>query len=145
MSDGFVDPGPPPPARERLKAKNLVGQNCLILPTGIGEWDAKPATATDRAQPAQEYVECDVWTLDRQGIVASESGVRISWYRAVPDLKSEMGKYLGCRPTEDTDKSNFLARLPDEIRPVAKKVCEELIAKKSVDALGGVEDGTEEF
>lgn len=125
MSD-FVDPPEAPEAQASMKAKDLKGQVCLFKPTAIGEWPAQEASEGQKAKPAQPYVECDVWVLDRAGIVDEGTGVRVGWWRAVEQLKDSIGRVVGGKPTEQDDRSVILVPLSGEARDVAAKVSAEL-------------------
>ncbi len=118
------DPGPAPePTGEggpRMKAKDLKNKPCIFRPTGTGEW---PATA-DKA--ASAFVSCDVWVLDRQGVVEQGTGVRVGWWRAQEQLKSQMGQFVGAKPVEQEDNSIILTPLSEAARAVAAQVVEEI-------------------
>jgi hypothetical protein len=76
----FHDPTDPPEAEGRLKAGDLKNKVCLFRPTGYDYWPAKDAvhdedgTVIQKAQGSQPYIECDVWVLDRAGIVKTVPG-----------------------------------------------------------------------
>lgn len=128
----FVDPPEPPEARERLNAKNLKGAYLILKPTEVGEWPAKPAEFDEtgkeikRAQGVQPFVTCDVWVFDRAGLVSADTGIRFSWWRAVEQLRKQLGQFVACRPMEQEDKSVVLVALAGEARTAAEKVMTEI-------------------
>ena len=115
----FVDP-PEPPEGGGLKANDLKNKVCLLRPVEIGEWPAKPeerdesGNVTKKAQGPRPYYECDVWVLDRAGIVEEASGVRISWWRAVEQLKDSLGQFVLAMPVEQDDRSVILVKTARE-------------------------------
>lgn len=125
MTD-FLDPPDPPEGQASLKAKDLKNKVCLFRPTALGEWPAKEATEDQKAQGPQPYVECDVWVLDRAGVIEEGTGVRVGWWRAVEQLKNQMGQVVGAKPMEQDDRSVVLVALTGEAREVAAKVSAEL-------------------
>lgn len=115
----LVDPAELPEGGnpDRLNAKNL--KNCVLVvkPTShetIPGKDGKP----------WEFVECDVWVLDRTGVVETGQGVRFSWWRAVRRLQGQIGEFVGCKPVEQDDNSVDLLPLEGD----AKKVAEQVVA-----------------
>lgn len=126
----FVDPPAPPEVGETtsLRAKDLKGQVCIFQPVGEGEWPAKPATESKPAQSPQPYIECSVWTLDRAGIVQHQDGVRVSWWRAVGQLREMMGQYIAARVVEQDDRSVVLVALEGAARDVAETAIKEITA-----------------
>lgn len=156
MSDeGFTDPVPAPEGGGGLRAAELVGQFCLFRVTGEGMWDAKPAqeaTADTPAKPAQEakpYIECDVWTFDRAGQTGSGTGVRVSWWKAVEQLKAAgIGAFVAARPmTAPGSKAVELVTLEGDARKAATALVADIKTKEAADALGGEEvpEGEEAF
>ena len=125
MSD-FLDPPDPPEGSASLKAKDLKNKVCLFRPTAIGEWPAKEATEDQKAQGPQPYVECDVWVLDRAGVVEEGTGVRVGWWKAVAQLKESIGQIVAAKPMEQEDRSIVLVTLTGDARDVAAKVSSEL-------------------
>ncbi len=105
----FVDPTEPPEAAERMKAMNLKNKVCLFRPTSLGEFDPKEGKTK-----GDTYVECDVWVLDRAGIVEEGTGVRVGWWRAVEQLKPQMGDYVLAMPVEQEDRSVVLIKTSKE-------------------------------
>lgn len=125
MSD-FLDPPEPPEGSASLKAKDLKNKVCLFRPTAVGEWPAKEATEEEKAKPAQPYVECDVWVLDRAGVTDEGTAVRVGWWKAVAQLKDNIGQIVAAKPMEQDDRSVVLVALTGEAREVAAKVSAEL-------------------
>lgn len=124
------DPEPAPESRERLNAKDLKNQVLIVRPT---KHDTVPGTKpNDRGEiKPWEFVEADVWVLDRQGVTASETEVRFSWWKAVAQLKDQIGQYVACKPVEQADNSVELVALTGEAREVAVSVVADLEAEKS--------------
>ncbi len=150
MSEGFNDPAPPPDPEERLRASDLVGKACLILPTGTGMWPAKEATVATADAPAQKaqgerpYVEATVYTLDRAGVTAHEEGLRVSWWRTIDDLTANIGTYVLATPKKEADNSIVLAKVSDEkVRAAAAVVVEERKSARVAADLGGEVDPEE--
>lgn len=125
MTD-FLDPPEPPEGSASLKAKDLKNKVCLFRPTAVGEWPAKEATEDEKAKPAQPYVECDVWVLDRAGVTDEGTAVRVGWWKAVAQLKDNIGQIVAAKPMEQDDRSVVLVALTGEAREVAAKVSAEL-------------------
>lgn len=135
------DPPEPPEGGSNMRAADLVNKVCVFRPTDMGEWPAKPAVhdeagnVVDQAKKAQPYVECDVWVLDRAGIVEEGTGVRVSWWKAVEQLKDGIGEFTAAKPKqEDGGKAIFLQALSGEARDVAAKVVESLLPAQPVPA-----------
>jgi len=132
MSDELQDPGAVPEGGSNMKAKDLKNQVLLLKPTGLGEWPAKDAeydaegNVVNEAKNAQPYVICDVWVLDRSGVVDTGQGVRFSWWKAVEQLKDKIGQYVGCKPVEQDDRSVALAPLEGTGREVAAQVIKDI-------------------
>lgn len=124
----LLDPPPAPEARERLNAKDLKNQVLLLRPT---MHDTIPGTKpNDRGEiKPWEFVEADVWVLDRQGITAHETGVRFSWWKAVDQLKGMLGEFVACKPVEAADNSVELVALTGEAREVAVSAIKEIEAE----------------
>lgn len=125
----IVDPPEPPEGGgTTMRAKDLINRSCIFRPTGEGYWPAKPATEHERAQKAQPFVECDVWVLDRAGVIEEGTGVRVSWWKAVEQLKAAPpGSFMPGKPrTEEGSNAIYLAPLTPEARTVALAVIESL-------------------
>ena len=141
MSDeGFSDPGAVPEGGDRMNAKNLKNQVLLLKPTGTGMWDAKDAVLNEdgsvkiEAQGPRPYVVCDVWVLDRAGVVEEGTGVRFSWWKVVEQLKEKMGRFVGGMPViEPGGKARIFVPLDDTHREVATKLVKSLHATPTVD------------
>jgi hypothetical protein len=121
----LLDPPPAPEARERLNAKDLKNQVLLLRPT---LHDTIPGTKpNDRGEiKPWEFVEADVWLLDRQGITAHETGVRFSWWKAVDQLSKCIGSFVACKPVEQADNSVELVPLSGEAREVAEQAIKDI-------------------
>ena len=136
MSDDLMDPGEPGDASAYLKAKDLVGHPCIFVPREVGEWPARDeerdeqGNVTQKAQGPQKYVECDVHKLDRAGVVESGTGVKVGWYRVLPQIEDKIGHFVAAMPVQDTatgnGKSIILTRLSDDMKKVARGVVEAL-------------------
>jgi hypothetical protein len=117
----MADPGPPGP--EPLRATELKNRPCILKPTGNG-------TAEGRDGSDWNFIEADVWLLDRSGVERHETGVRISWKRAMPQLVDRFGQFVACRPKETEGGGVVLAPLDGEARAVAERVVAELNGTK---------------
>jgi hypothetical protein len=127
----LLDPPEPPEGGSSMRAKDLVNKVCLFRPTGFGEW---PATDDKKAQP---YVECDVWVLDRAGILEEGTGVRVGWWKAVEQLRGAIGQVVGAKPEQEQGSNAIhLLRLEGEARAVAAKVTAEIEAQSPADDEG---------
>ncbi len=128
----LLDPPEPPEGGGLMKATDLVNRSCIFRPTGMGEWPAKPATEDQKAQGPQPYVNCDVWVLDRAGVIESSSDVRVSWWKAVEQLRVSMGQFTGAKPKkEEGTNAIWLSPLSVEAREVAARVVGEIEASES--------------
>ena len=140
MSDNptVEDPGPPPEG-DYMKAADLKNKPLLVKPTGTGWYDAKHAVAevldsegnvvteAREAQGPSEYVECDVWVLDRAGVIEEGTGVRVGWWKAVGQLKEKMGKYVGGVPKKETGSNSIVfTPLDDAHKKVAAQVVKDI-------------------
>ena len=76
-----TEPGPPGP--EPLRVKEIKNRSCILKPTLRGKAESSREGGGD-----WNFVECEVWLLDRSGVERHESEVRISWKRAFPSLKA---------------------------------------------------------
>ena len=134
----FVDPIDPPDAEDRMNAADLKNKVCLIRPFAEGEWPAKEAGTNEdgtprKAQGPRPYIETDVWVLDRAGIVESGTGIRISWWRAVEQLRPvEFGEFLLAMPMEQADRSVILVKTSkQEWRDIAATAVKEITSDQS--------------
>jgi len=119
----IVDPPEPPEGGGSMRAKDLINKACIFRPVAVGEWPARPATEQDKAMKAQPYVECDVWVLDRQGVVEEGTGVRVGWWKAVIQLREAMDQFMAARPkAEEGSNAISLVALSGEAREVAAKI-----------------------
>lgn len=136
----IIDPPPAPEGGTNLRAADLKNRVLLLRPTGhdtVEGKDGKP----------WEFVECDVWVLDRAGIVEEGTGVRFSWWKAVAQLKGSIGQFVACKPVEQDDRSVELLPLSGDARQVAEKVAAEigLRAVGGVPTPAGYDPGSEPF
>lgn len=115
----IIDPPPAPEGAGLLRAADLKNRVLLLRPqvhdTVEGK-DGKP----------WEFVSCDVWVLDRAGIEHHAEGVRFSWWKAVAQLKDQIGDLIACKPVEQDDRSIELVPLGGEARKVAERVAAEI-------------------
>ena len=128
MSDeGFSDPGELPEGGDanRMNAKNLKNQVLLLKPTLHDTVPGTKPNANGEVKP-WEFVECDVWVLDRTGVVETGQGVRFSWWRAVRRLQSQIGEFVACKPMEQDDNSVDLVPLEGDARKVAAQVVADI-------------------
>lgn len=120
MTEELIDPPEPEESSEpTLRAKTLKNRPLIVRPvdhkTEAGQ-DGKP----------WEFVECDVWVLDRSGVEQFASGVRVSWWKARNQIKGAIGAYIACRPEEMDDNSVVLRPLRGEARKVAEQVIADI-------------------
>lgn len=149
----FVDPPEAPEGGSAMRAKDLVNKVCLFQPVSLGEWPAKAAeydengTMKKPAQKASEYVECNVWVLDRAGVLEEGTGVRVGWWKAVAQLREGMFQYVGAKPkTEEGSNAIHLVPLEGAAREMAAKIVAELSAAEPGETTQfPAEDGEEPF
>lgn len=134
----FVDPADPPEASERLKAGDLKNKVCIFRPTAVDVWPDREEEG--RTKKGGKYIECDVWVLDRAGIVEESTGVRISWWRAVAQLEPHIGEYVLASPREQDDRSVILIKTSSEEWRAAGAAAVESIQTTTVAASLGAED-----
>lgn len=113
------DPPPPPEGAASLRAADLKNRVLILRPE-------RHDTVEGKDGKPWEFVECDVWVLDRAGIVEHASGVRFSWWKAVAQLKNSIGALVACKPVEREDRSVELEPLTGEARKVAERVAGEI-------------------
>lgn len=135
----IIDPPPAPEGGNNVRPADLLNQPILVRPIGIGTWDEESKS------PGKPYVICDVWTLDRAGIVEHHEGMWISWWKAVEQLRENIGSIVACRPTKQDDNSIELTPLEGAAREVAVKAAESLSAVEDVPPAPAYEDGEEPF
>jgi hypothetical protein len=135
MAAELHDPPEAPEGGGLMKGTDLVNKVCLFRPTGMGEWPARAAvaataeSAAQKARGPQPYVNCDVWVLDRAGIVEEGTDVRVGWWKAVEQLKDSMGQFVGAKPTkEEGSNAIFLLALSGDARKAAVKAIAEIEA-----------------
>lgn len=114
----LTPPGEPGP--EPLRATELKNRSCILKPTMRGKAEGRDGTEWN-------YVECDVWLLDGSGIERHETGVRISWKRAMPQLEGLFGQYVACKPKETEGGGVVLVGLEGAFKKVAERVVDELL------------------
>jgi len=131
MSD-WTAPPEPPEGSNRLNAKDLKGHVVVLHPISVGE-------ETGKDGKPWRYVTCDVWQIDRAGIVERDSEVRVSWWRAYEQLKQVLGQYVPCKIFENEDRSVTLNPISQAAQDVIAKVRQEIEHDASVWA--GVRDG----
>lgn len=155
----FSDPIEPPEGGQSMKATDLQNKVCLFRPTGTGEWPAKPDEYDDagnvvkKARGPQTYIECDVWVLDRQGILEHGTGVRVSWWKAVAQLQSvDLGDFVLAMPRKEEDSNAvvLVKTSKQEWRDVGERVVKEIRSSDGerslrVEDVADELDGTEVF
>lgn len=125
----FVDPNEPPEGGDLMKAKDLVNKVCLFRPTSIDFWPPK-----EEGEKPRPYVNCDVWVLDRAGIVEEGTAVRVSWWKAVEQLRDQLGALVGGKPEqEEGSNAIFLRSLEGAARDVAAEVAQQIGDKPAED------------
>jgi hypothetical protein len=72
------------------------------------------------------YVECDVVTLDRQGVVGQYEDVRFSWGRTLPQLEERKGQWLACKAI-DTGEGIIFVGLEGRELETAVRVIGEIV------------------
>jgi len=134
MSDQFGDPPvPPEPGEGQFKAAELVGHLTVFKSAGEGEWPARDeekdeaGKVTQRASGPRPYVICDVWQLDRAGIVRSAGDVRVSWWRVVEQLRGASQPYVVGKPVKQEDNSVILVVPSDADRKIIELVKAEIL------------------
>jgi hypothetical protein len=136
----FSDPVDPPEGGQSMKAADLQNKVCLFRPTGTGEWPAKEARVDEqgkewKAQGPQPYIECDVWVLDRAGILEEGTGVRVSWWKVVKQLEAvEFGEFVLGMPRKEDDSNAIvlIKTAKDEWRDIGARVVKEIDATATV-------------
>ncbi len=146
MSD--YDPPPPPEGGSGMRATDLVNKVCIFRTCSTGEWPAKEAADGQPARKAQPYVECDVWVLDRAGILEEGTGVRVSWFKVYDQLAGgkdarPIGSFTtGMPQQEEGGKAIVLTKLVGDAAAVANRIVPELESKSAADDFV---DGSEPF
>lgn len=123
MTDDFVDPGEPGELKTGLRAKNLVNQPLIIRPNAILEAMGKDDAGNDKPYT---YVDCDVWVLDRQGVIDHDTGVQFSWVRVMPQLSDRLGQYVAGKPIRGSDNSITLQPFTEDGKKIARSVIAEI-------------------
>jgi hypothetical protein len=98
----------------------LKNRPCILRPTMRGKAESKDGSEWN-------YIECDVWLLDRSGVERHEEDVRISWKRVMPQLDGKFGQYVLCRPKETEGGGVVLVGLDGEARKDAERIVDELL------------------
>ncbi len=123
MSDDFVDPGEPGELHGLMKAKDLLNKPCLIRPNKIAQAMGKD---NDGNPQPYDYFPCDVWVLDRQGVVEQGTGVRISWVRVMPQLADRIGQFVAATPRRQDDNSVVLQAFSEAGKEIARVAIKEI-------------------
>jgi len=123
MTDEFVDPGEPGELSSSLRAKDLINKPCLIRPNGVESAMGKDDAGNDKPY---EFVSCDVWVLDRAGIVETGTNVQFSWKRAMPQLTDRLGQFVAATPRRNEDNSITLQPFSEEGKHVARLAIKEI-------------------
>lgn len=143
----FADPIDPPEGGQSMKATDLQNKVCLFRPTARGEWPAREEHVEDgktiKASGPRPYIECDVWVLDRQGILEEGTGVRVSWWKAVKQLEDvELGEFVLAMPRKEDD-SNAIVLVKtskEEWREVGARMVKEITNRSNQVPLDGTEE-----
>lgn len=125
----FADPTPPPESSGEgpsMRAKDLKNQPLILRPT---KHDVTPG----KDDKPWEFVEADVWVLDRSGVVAHASGVRFSWWKVREQLRTQIGQFVAGRPKEGDDNSVHLEALSGPAREVAVQAMKEIATAATSD------------
>ena len=134
MTDEFVDPGEPGELTGMMKSKDLINKPLIIRPLAVRH---DGAGKDDDGNPTTySYVNCDVWVLDRAGIVESGKNVQFSWKRVIPQLEDRLGQYVIGTPRVTDNNSRILEPFTDKGRELARKVIGEIKAEATASALG---------
>lgn len=145
MTDEFVDPGEPGELTGMMKSKDLINKPLIIRPRAVRhdgqgkDDDGNPTTYS--------YVNCDVWVLDRAGVVESGTDVQFSWKRVIPQLADRIDKYVAGTPRVTDNNSRVLEPFTDKGKEIARRVIGEIKAGEATAALGGevVEENPPEY
>ena len=121
--EGFVDPGTPGDLSSGMRAKDLVNKPLLIRPNAVETFDGKDNEGNPKAYQA---VVCDVWVLDRAGIIEQGTNVQFSWVRVMPQLTDRLGKFVAATPRRQEDNSIVLQAFSDDGREIARKAIAEI-------------------
>ena len=122
----FVDPGEPGELTSGfLKAKDLINKPLIIRPRAV-RYDGKGKDA-DGNPTTYTYIDCDVWVLDRAGVVEESTGVRIAWKRVIPQLEDRIDQFVAGTPVVMDDNSRVLQPFSKpESRELASRVIAEI-------------------
>jgi hypothetical protein len=116
-----IDPAAPGEPVHTLRAKDLRNTPILMKPGDRYEEDGSDGRPWI-------YHECEIITLDRQGIVERADNVRVSWVRTLPQLQAAKDTWIACRPF-DTGEGVVLQPLEGESRRVAERVLAAIDAR----------------
>jgi hypothetical protein len=131
MTDDFVDPGEPGELTGRLKAKDLINKPLIIRPLEVRhDGEGKDDAGNPKAYT---YVKCDVWVLDRAGVVEKGEGVRFSWVRVLPQLEDRVGQFVAGTPVVQDDNSRVLQPFTEGGKEIARKVIAEIKAETAAE------------
>lgn len=136
MTDEFVDPGEPGDLESGfLKSKDLINKPIIIRPVEVRH-DGKGKDDNGNPQ-AYTYVNCDVWVLDRAGVVEKGTGVQFSWKRVIPQLSDRIGQFVAATPVVEADNSRVLQPFGEKGKEIARRVIADIKAEAATAALGG--------
>lgn len=139
----LIDPPEPPEGGNRLNPKDLKNVPMILRPT---RYDTIPGTKPNDKGEVKPwtFVECDVWTLDRAGILDQDTDVRFSWWRAVDQLKDQIGLLVACRPVAQEDNSVILAPLTGAARDIAESVLVQIESEVAAEATPRADPGPQD-
>lgn len=128
--DGFVDPGEPGELQGLMRAKDLLNKPCIFRPHPIQQGQGKD----DAGNPqSYDYYPCDVWVLDRAGIVEHGTNVQVSWKRVMPQLSEKVGLFVAATPRRGDDNSITLQPFTDSGKEIARLAIKEIKSATTTD------------
>jgi len=132
MSDDFIDPPPSAePGEGNLRGDDLINKVCVFLPRAVGQWPAKPAEGDQKAMKASDYVECEVWVIGVGGIETHGDSVRLAWWRSVPGLRDNIGRFIEGKVRVNEDRSRTIERLSDADKKAVRALKDEILAQSA--------------